>query len=186
MCFEDAYSHKPDKCLTATLKTQGLNLVHVFQVRRAFFFFFNVAECFFVFLVHAWSGAVWGEEGTKKKKKRRGEKNPLWPRVCARKRKGRDSGCTSIWSASFHRTAVDLADGLTDRTGTTSTDNTRCEGGVHVYPSGPAFCLKRGWGGAQHNARNHCLALFFFFSSFFFFFSPASLVSGMQDTQHYR
>ena len=167
MCFEDTYSHKPDKCLTATLKTQGLNLVHVFQVRRAFFF-----KCGWVLFCLSCPRMVRRgvrRGGHQKKKKRRGEKNPLWPRVCARKRKGRDSGCTSIWSASFHRTAVDLADGLTDRTGTTSTDNTRCEGGVHVYPSGPAFCLKRGWGGAQHNARNHCLALFFSFLFFFFF-----------------
>lgn len=147
---------------------------------------FYVADCFFFLsfprMVRRGVRRGGHQKKKKKEKKRRGEKNPLWPRVCARKRKGRDSGCTSIWSASFHRTAVDPADGLTDRTGTTSTDNTRCEGGVRVYPPGPAFCLKRGE--AQHNARNHCLALSS--SSFFFFCAPASLVSGIQDTQHHR
>lgn len=44
---------------------------------------------FFFFLFHAWSGAVWGEEGTKKKKKkkRRGEERKIpSDRECVRAR----------------------------------------------------------------------------------------------------
>lgn len=44
---------------------------------------------FFFFLFHAWSGAVWGEEGTKKKKRKeeeRREKSPLTASVCAQEK----------------------------------------------------------------------------------------------------
>ena len=142
---------------------------------------FYVADCFFFFSFFSTHGLARCEERRapkkkkkkEKEKKRRGGKKPPRRRVGVRKRRGRDSGCTSIWSASFHRTAVDPADGLTDRTGTTSIDNTRCEGGVRVYPPGPAFCLKRG-GGELSTTREITAWLFFFFSFFFFALLPHS------------
>ena len=83
MCFEDTYSHKPDKCLTATLKTQGLNLVHVFQVRRAFFFLMWLSA--FLSFLSTHGQARCEERRAPKKKKEEGRKIPS-DRECVRAR----------------------------------------------------------------------------------------------------
>lgn len=112
-------------------------------------------------------------DDNKKKKK----KNPIWLWVCARKRKGRDLSCTSVWSASFHRTAVDTAD---------------CTG-LHLQHNMWRSCLfcaqsvfRRSVCLKGVQAQSEITAWLLFFFSLSFLCALPSLVSGMQDTQHHR
>lgn len=105
---------------------------------------------------HVWSAVVCG----------RHQKTPLWPCVCAcmraraRERRRQDFvACTSICSASFHRTAVDTGSRLLGYRTTSTTQ--RCKGGSVQSVFHWSVCLERG---AQLSTqRNRCLP---FFSSF--------------------